>query len=85
MKVQIEIGWAEVLKEEFDKEYFIKIVDFLKLEKSRGKVIFPPGSLIFNAFDLSPWDKTRVVILGQDPYHGIGEAMGLCFFCSKKH
>ncbi|HRG34018.1 MAG: uracil-DNA glycosylase [Saprospiraceae bacterium] len=83
MKVQIEIGWAEVLKEEFDKEYFIKIVDFLKLEKSRGKVIFPPGSLIFNAFDLSPWDKTRVVILGQDPYHGIGEAMGLCFSVPK--
>jgi uracil-DNA glycosylase len=83
MKVQIESGWAEVLKEEFDKEYFIKIVDFLKLEKSKGKVIFPPGSLIFNAFDLSPWEATRVVILGQDPYHGNGEAMGLCFSVPK--
>lgn len=83
MKVQIESGWAEVLKEEFDKEYFLKIVDFLKLEKSKGKVIFPPGSLIFNAFDLSPWEATRVVILGQDPYHGNGEAMGLCFSVPK--
>ncbi|MBK9960792.1 MAG: uracil-DNA glycosylase [Saprospiraceae bacterium] len=83
MKVQIEIGWKEVLKEEFDKEYFINITAFLKLEKSKGKIIFPPGPLIFNAFELSPWMDTRVIILGQDPYHGVGEAMGLCFSVSK--
>lgn len=83
MKVQIEIGWEEVLREEFDKEYFINITAFLKLEKSKGKIIFPPGPLIFNAFELSPWMDTRVIILGQDPYHGVGEAMGLCFSVSK--
>lgn len=83
MKVQIEIGWEEVLREEFDKEYFIKITAFLKLEKSKGKIIFPPGPLIFNAFELSPWMDTRVIILGQDPYHGVGEAMGLCFSVPK--
>ena len=83
MKVQIEIGWEEVLREEFDKEYFIKITAFLKLEKSKGKIIFPPGPLIFNAFELSPWKDTRVIILGQDPYHGVGEAMGLCFSVPK--
>lgn len=77
--VRIESGWKEHLKEEFSKPYFAGIKHFLSEEKTRGKIIFPPGPLIFNAFDKTPFDKVRVVILGQDPYHGPGQAMGLCF------
>lgn len=79
MNVQIEESWKSVLKDEFDKPYFGNIVEFLKTEKSQKKVIYPPGNLIFNAFDQTPFDKVKVVILGQDPYHGPGQAMGLCF------
>lgn len=79
MDVRIEASWKEVLQAEFSKQYFQQIVLHLKTEKSQGKVIYPPGSLIFNAFNSTPFDKVKVVILGQDPYHGPGQAHGLCF------
>lgn len=67
------------MSDEFSKAYFTGIVDFLKAEKALKKTIYPPGSLIFNAFAQTPFDKVKVVILGQDPYHGPGQAMGLSF------
>ncbi len=79
MNVQIEAGWKKVLEPEFTKPYFLQIVHFLKTEKNIGKIIYPPGSLIFNAFDMSPFEKTKLVLLGQDPYHGPGQAHGLSF------
>ncbi|HEX5024784.1 MAG TPA: uracil-DNA glycosylase [Agriterribacter sp.] len=79
MDVQIEPSWKAVLKDEFAKPYFEQIVHFLKVEKMAGKTIYPPGPLIFNAFDKTPFDRVKVVILGQDPYHGAGQAHGLCF------
>lgn len=79
MDVAIEASWKDELREEFDKPYFAKIVDFLKNEKKEGKTIYPPGKLIFNAFDSTPFSKVKVVIIGQDPYHGPGQAHGLCF------
>lgn len=78
-EVQIEKGWKSVLNEEFDKAYFPKIKAFLVDEYKNNKTIYPPGKLIFNAFNLTPFDKLKVVIIGQDPYHGPGQAMGLCF------
>jgi uracil-DNA glycosylase len=79
MDVRIEPGWKEVLKDEFRKDYFLQIVTWLKTERISGRVIYPPGSLIFNAFEQTPFDKLKVVILGQDPYHGPGQAHGLSF------
>ena len=79
MDVQIEAGWKHELQSEFDKPYFHKIVDFLKDEKKAAKVVYPPGKFIFNAFDKTPFAKVKVVILGQDPYHGPGQAHGLSF------
>jgi uracil-DNA glycosylase len=79
MDVAIETSWKEELKEEFSKPYFEHIVQFLKTEKAAGKIIYPPGKLIFNAFDCTPFDKVKVVIIGQDPYHNPGQAHGLCF------
>jgi uracil-DNA glycosylase len=79
MDVKIEASWKEVLKNEFSKPYFQQVVTFLKTEKAAGKTIYPPGHLIFNAFGQTPFDKLRVVILGQDPYHGQGQAHGLSF------
>lgn len=79
MDVKIEAGWKEVLKKEFTQPYFQQIVLHLKTEKSQGKTIYPPGSQIFQAFDSTPFEKVKVVILGQDPYHGPGQAHGLCF------
>jgi uracil-DNA glycosylase len=79
MDVQIEPSWKEALKNEFTKPYFLQIVTFLKTEKAAGKIIYPPGPLIFNAFNQTPFTKTRVVIIGQDPYHGAGQAHGLSF------
>lgn len=70
--------WKEQLTEEFNKEYFIKLTDFVRNEY-KTKAIFPPAKLIFNAFDHTPFDKVKVVILGQDPYHNIGQAHGLSF------
>ncbi len=79
MDVKIESVWKEVLQKEFLKSYFQQIVTFLKIEKAQGKTIYPPGSLIFNAFNQTPFEKVKVVILGQDPYHGYGQAHGLSF------
>ena len=79
MDVKIDASWKEVLQNEFSKSYFENIVAFLKTEKVQGKIIYPPGSLIFNAFDKTPFNKVKVVLLGQDPYHGPGQAHGLCF------
>ena len=79
MTVRIEESWKAVLQKEFDKEYFAGIAAFLHKEKREGKVIYPPGPLIFNAFRLTPFNKVKVVILGQDPYHGKGQAHGLSF------
>lgn len=79
MDVKIHESWKQILKDEFDKPYFKGLVDFLHQEKREKKIIYPPGPLIFNAFDLTPFDKVRVVILGQDPYHGFGQAEGLSF------
>ena len=75
----MEPSWKEVLKNEFTKPYFLEIVTFLKTERNAGKIIYPPGPLIFNAFNQTPFDKVRVVILGQDPYHNPGQAHGLSF------
>ena len=79
MDVRIEQSWKEALKGEFDKPYFVSLVNFLRQEKASGKVIYPPGSQIFHAFDLTPVQNVKVVILGQDPYHGPGQAPGLSF------
>ncbi len=78
-QVQIEESWKEVLREEFEKPYFKELVAHIKADKAAGKIIYPPGPLIFNAFNTTPFDKVKVVVLGQDPYHNPGEAMGLCF------
>ncbi len=82
-KVQIEEGWKNILKEEFEKPYFGEIKRLLVKEKQDGRKIYPPGSLIFNAFNTTPFDQVKVVILGQDPYHGPRQAMGLCFSVPK--
>lgn len=79
MDVKIESSWKQALQSEFEKPYFAELVRFLYREKEAGKVIFPPGGQIFRAFELTPLDQVKVVILGQDPYHGYGQAMGLCF------
>jgi uracil-DNA glycosylase len=79
MEVQIEESWKQVLKDEFDKTYFQQITTFLKTEKASGKIIYPPGSLIFNAFKQTPFDQIKIVIIGQDPYHNKGQAHGLSF------
>jgi len=83
MDVKIEESWKKVLQAEFSKYYFENIVAFLKTEKAQNKTIYPPGSLIFNAFDKTPFTKLKVVLLGQDPYHGAGQAMGLSFSVPK--
>ena len=79
MDVRIESSWKSALAPEFEKPYFASLVRFLHQEKAAGKVIYPPGGEIFRAFELTPVDKVKVVILGQDPYHGPGQAMGLSF------
>ena len=76
---QIEESWKEHLQEEFSKPYFAELKSFLINEKNNGATVFPPGQQIFNAFNLTPFDKVKVVIIGQDPYHGRGQAHGLCF------
>jgi uracil-DNA glycosylase len=79
MAIQIEDSWKEVLAEEFEKDYMKNIRTFLQAEKDAGKVIYPPGNLIFNAFNHTPFNKVKVVIIGQDPYHGANQAHGLSF------
>ncbi len=78
MDVQIEPSWKEMLKDEFDKPYFHELIQFVKQEYQQYR-IYPPGRKIFNAFAHCPFNAVRVVILGQDPYHGPGQAHGLCF------
>ncbi|MGB3545418.1 MAG: uracil-DNA glycosylase [Saprospiraceae bacterium] len=77
--VKIEESWKEALADQFDQPYFAELRSFLQQEKEAGKQVFPPGSLIFNAFNTTPFKDVKVVILGQDPYHGPGQAMGLSF------
>ena len=77
--VKIEDSWKTALQKEFEQPYFETLATFLKKEKAAGKIIYPPGSLIFNAFNTTPFDQVKVVILGQDPYHNPKEAMGLSF------
>jgi len=79
MEVKIEQSWKEALADEFGKPYFESLVSFLHKEKADGQVIYPPGSQIFRAFDLTPLRQVKVVILGQDPYHGPGQSHGLSF------
>lgn len=81
--VKIESSWKTVLQSEFDKPYFQTLIEYIKKEKQHGKTIYPPGALIFNAFEQCPFDQVKVVILGQDPYHGPGQAMGLSFSVPK--
>jgi len=78
MEVKIEASWKKILQPEFDKPYFKQLTDFVR-DEYRSRQVFPPASLIFNAFNLCPFDKTKVVIIGQDPYHGVDQAHGLCF------
>lgn len=79
MDVKIEKTWKEALSQEFSKPYFQALVSELHSQKAQGKIIYPKGADIFKAFELCPLDKVKVVILGQDPYHGAGQAMGLSF------
>jgi uracil-DNA glycosylase len=78
MEVKIEESWKCRLQNEFRRDYFLKLASFIK-EEYRTKTIYPPGGLIFNAFNLCPFDMVKAVIIGQDPYHGHGQAHGLCF------
>ena len=77
--VKIEESWKRVLASEFEQPYFQAVTTFVRKEMAEGKTLYPPGSLIFNAFTQTPFDKVKVVILGQDPYHNVGQAMGLSF------
>ena len=79
MNVKIEKSWADALGAEFEKPYFTALARYLHEQKAAGKTIYPPGRLIFRAFELTPLPSVKVVILGQDPYHGPGQAMGLSF------
>ena len=82
-RVQIEESWKKALTEEFNKPYFTGIKQFIQAEKAKGKNVYPPGPLIFNAFNLTPFAQVKVVIIGQDPYHGAGQAHGLSFSVPK--
>lgn len=75
----LESGWLKVLEQEFQKPYFSDLKTFLLQQKAAGKIVYPPGALMFNAFSQTPFEKVKVVILGQDPYHGEGQAHGLSF------
>jgi uracil-DNA glycosylase len=77
--VELEASWLQGLGEEFKQDYMQQLKAFLRAEKAAGKVIYPPGSEMFNAFNQTPLPAVKVVILGQDPYHGPGQAQGLCF------
>ncbi len=77
-EVKLEPSWKKALQEEFNKDYFIQLAEFVRAEYQHA-IIYPPPKEVFRAFDLCPFDKTKVVILGQDPYHGAGQANGLCF------
>ncbi|WP_448700692.1 uracil-DNA glycosylase [Mucilaginibacter sp. AW1-3] len=83
MSIDLEASWLHVLKGEFDQPYMLKLKDFLRAEKAAGNVVYPKGSEIFNAFNTTPFDEVKVVILGQDPYHGPHQAHGLSFSVQK--
>lgn len=83
MSIQLEESWKKVLEGEFEEDYMKDLKKFLQQEKESGHIVYPPGSLIFNAFNHTPFDKVEVVILGQDPYHGPGQAHGLSFSVQK--
>lgn len=83
MDVKIEKSWKEQLSQEFEKPYFETLTAFVRSEYSGSTPIYPPAKLIFNAFDHCPFDNVKVVIIGQDPYHGAGQANGLCFSVNK--
>lgn len=78
-RIKLEDSWKSALQDEFAQPYMQALGEFLRREKAAGKVIYPPGPLIFNALNSTPLEQVRVVILGQDPYHGPGQAHGLCF------
>lgn len=78
MDVTIDSSWKSLLKDEFEKEYFIRLTEFVR-EEYKTQTVYPPAGLIFNAFNLCPFPGVKVVIIGQDPYHGPGQAHGLCF------
>src|SRR6478736_3519382 len=78
-RVKLEPSWLRVLGDEFDQPYMVELKNFLRAEKQAGKVIYPSGDNWFNALDATPFDAVKVVVLGQDPYHGPGQAHGLCF------
>lgn len=78
MNVKIEEGWKQILKDQFEAEYFDQLTSFVR-DQYKSKAVYPPPKQIFRAFDLCPLDEVKVVILGQDPYHGRGQANGLCF------
>ena len=78
-EIQLESSWKNQLKSEFSQPYMVGLREFLLQRKRSGAAIYPPGNLIFNALDSTPFDQVRVVIIGQDPYHGPGQAHGLCF------
>ena len=78
-RIKLEASWKEALRDEFDKPYMKELGEFLRTEKAAGKEIYPPGPLIFNALNSTPLEQVKVVIIGQDPYHGPGQAHGLCF------
>ena len=80
--VKLEASWLERLRTEFEADYFQSLKQFLRSEKQRGKTIYPPGNQIFSAMDSCPFEDVKVVIIGQDPYHGSGQANGLCFSVS---
>ncbi len=83
MDVKIEKSWKKILSTEFEKAYFLELVSFVKKEYAT-QVIYPPAKDIFNAFNLCPFDLTKVIIIGQDPYHSVGQAHGLCFSVNEK-
>lgn len=83
MSLQIENSWQEVLDEEFDKDYMENLRSFLQIRLKEGRTIFPPKTLIFNAINHTPFDQVKVVIIGQDPYHGVNQAHGLAFSVQK--
>ncbi len=83
MDVRIDASWKEVLQKEFEKDYFTRLTSFVREEYAGTTPIYPPAKLIFNAFDHCPFNEVKVVILGQDPYHGVGQANGLCFSVNK--
>ena len=82
-QIAISESWKPVIQSEIDKPYFKELYLFLKQQQDEGKIIFPPAPQFFSAFDYTPFNDTRVVIIGQDPYHGVGQAHGLCFSVNK--